>query len=113
MNDNSVEGKEKPWMYFVFFITGVLSFPLGLFSGVLLSEYLISLQNILCELSVCGLDLPAFSQFLLPLMVCSILLAVSLYVFKVRSFTFALKVFAGSFITSSLILYSSIFFCHL
>lgn len=79
--------KEKQWMYLVFLLIGVLSFPI--------SKYL---ENIF--------DLPLF-QF--PFLVYSILFALGLYTFKDRTLIFALKAFAFSLTASIFISFIGFF----
>lgn len=79
--------KEKQWMYLVFLLIGVLSFPI--------TKYL---ENIF--------DLPLF-QF--PFLVYSILFAIGLYTFKERTLIFALKAFAFSLTASIFISFIGFF----
>jgi outer membrane protein assembly factor BamB len=93
----------KFWVYLLFFLAGTLSFPLKLKITGIFSGTLTSLEN-----SLVGTGLNKyflfFMVFLLPLFICSIFFAMGMYVFKNRSYFFALKAFVCSFIASSIIL---------
>ncbi len=89
MNDSTTI-KEKPWVYPIFFLIGILSFPLSIFFGAILAS-----ANILI--------LEGLFQLLFPLVICSILFAILLYTFKERSIRFASQVFVISLVTSILI----------
>lgn len=93
---NSPE-KEKWWLYLILFLIGILSLPLGLLSIAPLSGILDGLKNILCEVGWCGIDLFWASQFLLPFLMCSILVSLVMYHFKKLSIGFAIRAFAFSF----------------
>ncbi|NOR47119.1 MAG: hypothetical protein GQ533_03605 [Methanosarcinaceae archaeon] len=79
---NVATKKDKWWVYLIFFLIGILSFFTSVVSGTL---------------------------FLLPLLICSILLAIAMYTFKKQSFTFALMAFTISFATSSLIFFTGLY----
>jgi len=83
MNDSTTL-KEKPWVYLIFFLIGVLSLPIGLI--------LIRLMTLLTAINLDGIW-----QLVIPLFVCSILFAIAMYAFKVRSVVFTLKALAISF----------------
>jgi len=84
-------------------LIGILSLPLGILSIAPLSGILSGLQNSLCEAGWCGIDLFWASQFLLPFLMCSILVSLVMYHFKKSSIALALKVLVISFaIISSL-----------
>jgi hypothetical protein len=93
---NSTE-KENWWMYIILIFIGILSLPLGILSIAFLSGILIGLQNILCEFGWCGIDLFWASQFILPFLMCSILVSLVMYHFKKSSIALALKVLVISF----------------
>ncbi|MDP3105389.1 MAG: hypothetical protein Q8M95_12385 [Candidatus Methanoperedens sp.] len=76
---NNSTKKEKWWLYSIFFLIGILSFPLSLFVGGILE---------------------GIFQLLFPFVICSILFSMVLYIFKERSFRYALKVFVISLIAS-------------
>lgn len=86
-NMNGSAQEEKWWLYPIFFLIGLLSFPFSLFMGAILGS-----ANILI--------LEGIFQLLFPFVICSILFATVLYTFKERSFRFALKVFAISLVAS-------------
>lgn len=109
---NNSTKKEEWRLYPIFFLIGILSLPVGLFLIGPLSGILTSLQNILCDLGWCGVDLLFASQFLFPFLMCSILLAVVLY-FKEDSFVFALKIFVISFAAISLLFFGGLSFFNL
>jgi hypothetical protein len=79
MND-STNQKESRWSYIIFFLIGILSLPLGLILGGLLTK-----------------NIEGMWQLVFPLFICSILFGIALYAFKVRSVVFALKSLAISF----------------
>ncbi|HWR26683.1 MAG TPA: hypothetical protein VN316_02285 [candidate division Zixibacteria bacterium] len=108
---NSPE-KEKWWLYLILFIIGVLSLPLGLFSIVPLSGILTVLQNTLCGVGWCGIDLLWAAQFLFPFLICSILVSLVIYYFKERSFALALKVLVISFAIISLLFFGGLYFLN-
>ncbi len=109
---NSITREQKSWAYLIFFITGILSYPLGGFLLGLLSDKIINLQNALCELGQCGLDLGFAFGFVFPIVICSILFSIGLYIFKEQSLIFALKAFAISSIAASLILFGGLIYFH-
>ncbi len=75
--------KENLW-YLIFFLIGILSLPVGLI-----------LSRLITLLTAINLD--GIWQLVIPLFVCSILFAIAMYAFKVRSVAFALKALAVSF----------------
>jgi hypothetical protein len=105
--NNSI-GKEKWWVYPVLFIIGIVSLPLGLLSIGLLSGILIGLQNFLCEAGWCGNDLFWASQFILPFLICSLLVSLIIYYFKRSSIALALKAFIISFAIISFLFFGGI-----
>lgn len=109
---NSTE-KEKWWMYLILFLIGILSLPLGILSIALFSGILTGFQNILCEFGWCGTDLFWASQFLLPFLICSILVSLVMYHFKKSSIALALKVLAISFVIISLLFFGGLSFWNL
>jgi hypothetical protein len=95
METNSTE-KENRGIYLLFFAIGILSLPISLFlGGVLTSANLINVEG-------------AY-QLLFALLTCSILFAIGLYAFKERSFRFALKAFTIATVASFSIFYGSLF----
>ena len=80
MNGTTIQNKWRT--YLIFFLIGIVSYIISFVLG-----------NI----------------FLLPLLICSILFAIAIYKFKKQSFDFALRAFAISFATSSLIFYIGFF----
>ncbi|NJD51847.1 MAG: hypothetical protein FIB07_03175 [Candidatus Methanoperedens sp.] len=80
MINDSTNQKERQWTYIVFFLIGILSLPLGLIFGSLLAN-----------------NIEGTWQLIFPLFICSILFAIAMYAFKVRSAAFALKALAISF----------------
>ncbi len=75
--------KENLW-YLIFFLIGILSLPVGLI-----------LSRLITLLTAINLD--GNCQLVIPLFICSILFAIAMYTFKVRSVAFALKTLAISF----------------
>jgi hypothetical protein len=111
---NSITMEQKSWVYLIFFIMGILSYPLGQFFGALLSDNITDLQNILCNLGQCALDLHfILGGYIFPMLFCSLLSAMGVYAFKERSFLFALKIFAISSAASSLFFSAGIFLLDL
>lgn len=108
---NSPE-KEKWWHYLILFLIGVLSLPLGLFSIVPLSGILTVLQNTLCDVGWCDIEIFWASQFLFPFLMCSILVSLVIYYFKKRSFALALKVLVISFAIISLLFFGGLSFLN-
>lgn len=108
---NSPE-KEKWWLYLILFLIGILSLPLGIFSIAPLSGILTVLQNTLCDVGWCGIDLLWASQFLFPFLMCSILVSLVMYYFKERSFALALKVLVISFAIISLLFFGGLSFLN-
>ncbi len=106
---NSPE-KEKWWLYLILFLIGILSLPLGILSIAPLSGILSGLQNILCEFGWCGIDLFWASQFLLPFLMCSILVSLVMYHFKKSSIALVLKVLVLSFAIISLLFFGGLSF---
>lgn len=86
---NKTIKEEKPWIYLVFFLIGIVSFPVGFILGGSFS-LIINLEGI-------------WQLLLFPLLTCSVLFAIGLYSFRERSFIFASKAFAISFAASFLI----------
>lgn len=103
---NSTE-KEKWWMYPALFLIGVLSLPLGLLI-MPLSGILAVLQNTLCATGWCGFDLLWAAQFIFPFLICSILVSLIIYFFKVQSRSFVLKVLVISFAAISLLFFGGL-----
>ncbi len=81
-NKTETIGKDKWWIFLIFFLIGIVSFIISVVLG---------------------------NVFLLPLLICSILFAIAMYKFKKQSFDFALMAFALSFSTSSLIFFTGFF----
>lgn len=104
---NSTE-KEKWWMYFILIFIGILSLPLGILSIAPLSGILPGLQNVLCEFGWCSLDIFWASQFILPFLICSILVSLVMYHFKNSSIALTLKVLVISFCIISLLFFGGI-----
>jgi hypothetical protein len=77
--------KKENWRYLIFFLIGILSLPLGLILSGLLS------------LLSPAINIEGIWQLVFPLFICSILFAIAIYAFKVRSVVFALKALAISF----------------
>lgn len=106
---NSPE-KEKWWMYCILIFIGILSLPVGIVSIAPLSGILAGLQNILCEVGWCGIDLLWAAQFLLPFLICSILVSLVMYHIKKSSIALALKVLVISFAIISLLFFGGLSF---
>ncbi|GEM_PF-1280648 len=81
--NNSIE-KEKQWIYLIFFLIGILSFPI--------SQYLEEVFG------------RPFFQFFFLFLVYTILFTIGLSFFKERTFRFALKAFVLTFVASIFIL---------
>ena len=88
MNDSPIQKGQK-WKYLIFFVIGIVSFPLGFILGGLFS-LLLPIGGIL-------------QLLLFPLLTCSVFFAIGLYTLQERSLVFSLKAFAISFIASILI----------
>lgn len=97
-----ISAKNGLLLYPILFLIGILSVPLGHLLIEPLSGILMGLQNILSDRGWGYFDLLAASQYFLPFLICSILLALVLYN-KEPSLAFALKVFVISFAAISLI----------
>lgn len=97
-----ISAKNGLLLYPILFLIGILSLPLGHLLIEPLSGILIDLQSILSDRGWGNFDLLAASQYFLPFLICSILLALVLYN-KEPSLAFALKVFVISFAAISFI----------
>lgn len=110
--NNSTNENIKLWVYFLFFLAGLMSLPLGLIFIGIFSGTLASLQNAFASsglnifvgfyiyLSSIKLNNFIYIITVLPLFICSIFFAAGMYVFKNRSYIFALKAFVSSFVAS-------------
>lgn len=99
--NNSTKDNIKSGAYFIFFLAGILSLVIGLALG----GYLISLSNSDLLKPIMGLsNISGYIVFYLsPMFVCSIFFALGMYVFKSRSYTYAIKAFVCSLVVSSVI----------
>jgi hypothetical protein len=90
-------------VYFIFFLAGIVSFPIGYILSIP-GYFIIGLlpQNGLISSDVISY-LTIYSFFLIPLFTCSIFFAFGMYIFKSRSYIFAIKAFVISFVASSFI----------
>lgn len=92
MND-SINNKIGLWVYFIFFIAGILSLFLGGVLSNIIRNPILGLSNI-----------SGFIIYLIPMFICSIFFAIGMYVFKSGSIIYAIKAFVCSLVASSVII---------
>lgn len=80
--------KDNKLTYLIFFLIGIISFPVSLVLSLIFTPLIENLQN------TAGIDLSFIFEFFFPLLVCSILLTAAMYISIERSPNFALKVFS-------------------
>lgn len=103
---NEYKNKEL-WLSPIFILAGIISFFLWMASITILDEisapYMDTIGSLCLSYNFCN-SLIFILRFLLPLFICSIFFAIGMYVFKNRSYIFAVKALVGSFAAFSFIL---------
>ena len=99
--NNSTNEKIGLSVYFILFLAGILSLPIGY--GILLQPVNSIIRNSLISSDLKNY-LTIYSNFLLPLLVCSIFFAIAMYFFESRSYILSIKAFVISLVSSSIIL---------
>lgn len=115
--NNSTNENIKLWVYLLFFLAGILSFPLALIFTGIFSGTLTSLQNAFASsgynillgfyiylMNTKTLSNPVYIIFILPQLICSLFFAIGMYVFRNKSYVFASKAFVISFVASFFLL---------